>query len=624
MCGIAGIVSLEPTDFSAWDNQVENKLKKRGPDHFGSLLIDGSGRPIIDQFSESNIVLWHSRLSIIDISVGANQPMVNKSGVSIVFNGEIYNYVELKQQLRGLGYEFETASDTEVILAAYMHWGVDAFNHFIGMFALILIDPALQHCIIARDGLGIKPLYYSNAGKSLCFSSRLDLTALLSAKSVLNFSKTFHFLEAGFSDYDNETFVSGVNMLMPGEIKIFSINGLKELGTYTIKFIDQHPVQLSNLGYNDKVVALRETLQNVVSLHTRTDVGFCATLSGGLDSTSIAGILLSQGHTNLKLYSYIPELVSISEEKWIDIASAHFGIPVIKMRYDTSDFWSEFDVFSEQIDGPYNSSSMYSQYKIYQNVKKDANTVVLDGQGGDEMFGGYVQYIYYRVYELLMSGHLSSLTKMINGSKKTVAPSFLAKNLVRLMLANKIPNLYHFLRNNQSDAIVKVDYFHAHKVQQIPSFDRDTLMEKLKVDRTTQDLPRLLRYADRNSMAWSLESRVPFASQPIQSFVEQLDASDIISDQCTTKALFRDAIEPFIPGQIFHRKDKKGFNSDDKSILSSFEARDYVSSLQLSKFTFIDKQALIDALEGKKFYRSDKLWRIFSLLKWLDLNKIDV
>jgi asparagine synthase (glutamine-hydrolysing) len=450
------------------------------------------------------------------------------------------------------------------------------------------------------------------------------LTSLLAAKNVLNLSKTFHFLEAGFSDYDHETFVSGVNMLMPGEVKIFSINGLKELGTSSIKFIDHHPVQLSHLGYNDKVIALRETLQNVISLHTRTDVGFCATLSGGLDSTAIAGILLNQGHTNLKLYSYIPELVGISEEKWIDIASAHFDIPVIKMRYDTSDFWSEFDIFSEQIDGPYNSSSMYSQYKIYQNVKKDANTVVLDGQGGDEMFGGYIQYIYYRVYELLLSGQFSSLSKFVKGSRQTVALSFLAKNLVRLLVANKVPNVYHFLRNNQSDAIVKVDYFRTQKVQQIPSFDRDLLMEKLKVDRTTQDLPRLLRYADRNSMAWSLESRVPFASQPIQSFVQQLESSDIISDHCTTKALFRDAIEPYIPAQIFHRKDKKGFNTDDISILSSYEARDYVSSLHLSKFTFIDKQALLDSLGGKKSYRSDKLWRIFSLLKWLDKNKIDV
>ena len=167
-----------------------------------------------------------------------------------------------------------------------------------------------------------------------------------------------------------------------------------------------------------------------------------------------------------------------------------------------------------------------------------------------------------------------------------------------------------------------MDYFHESGVERLPSFDRNSLIEKLETDRSIQDLPRLLRYADRNSMAWSLESRVPFASQPIQSFVSQLNSEDIIDSNSLTKSLFRSAVEPYIPPEIFNRRDKKGFNSDDKAILTSNEARDFVASLPISMFSFINKNSLLDVLDCKKQYKIEKVWRIFSLLKWLDLNKI--
>jgi len=624
VCGIAGIVSLKPIHFSAWSETVENKLRRRGPDHFDCLVLNSNGVPLADQFSESNIILWHSRLSVIDVSTEANQPMVYNTGVSIVFNGEIYNYIELKDELQSLGYAFTTISDTEVILAAYSHWGIDCFNRFIGMFAIVIIDSRLQHFIIVRDGLGIKPLYYARNGKKFVFSSRLDLSSYLAEYNTLNQSRALHFLKAGFSDYDKETFISNLFSLTPGEIRVFSLETLEELKVSKINYTDNSHVGINRLSHDEKVIALRETLINTVRLHTRTDVGFCSTLSGGLDSTAIAGMLINLGYDKLKLYSYIPELAEISEEKWVDIAGTHFGIPVIKMRYNSSDFWSDFEGFSEQIDGPYNSSSMYSQFKIYEIIRKDSNTVVLDGQGGDEMFGGYIQYIYYRVYELLLAGKLSSLIRMISGSRQTISNSFLAKNITRLLLANKLPFLYQYLRNNQQDEVLKLDYFQKSNCEKLPSFDRNSLMDKLEADRNFQDLPRLLRYADRNSMAWSLESRVPFASQPIQSFVTKLNSEDIIDSNSLTKNLFRSAVEPYIPAEIFNRRDKKGFNSDDKAILTSTEARDFLESLPISTYAFIDKDSLLKVLDCKNNYKIENLWRIFSLLKWLDQNKINL
>jgi asparagine synthase (glutamine-hydrolysing) len=267
---------------------------------------------------------------------------------------------------------------------------------------------------------------------------------------------------------------------------------------------------------------------------------------------------------------------------------------------------------------------MYSQFKIYEIIRKDSNTVVLDGQGGDEMFGGYIQYIYYRVYELLLAGKLSSLIRMISGSRQTISNSFLAKNITRLLLANKLPFLYQYLRNNQQDEVLKLDYFQKSNCEKLPSFDRNSLMDKLEADRNFQDLPRLLRYADRNSMAWSLESRVPFASQPIQSFVTKLNSKDIIDSNSLTKNLFRSAVEPYIPAEIFNRRDKKGFNSDDKAILTSTEARDFLESLPISTYAFINKDSLLKVLDCKNNYKIENLWRIFSLLKWLDQNKINL
>lgn len=623
MCGIAGVFSDKPLSFHPLQKLVDERLSSRGPDYSGSVCLNSEGvMGSTDFLFETKGILWHKRLSIIDVSDGANQPMTNDYLQYIVFNGEIYNYIEIKKDLEKLGAKFVSSSDTEVILTAYAHWGIQAFNRFIGMFAFCIYDPLLKRIILVKDGLGIKPLYYAEKRGSLCFSSRVDLTSRLFGSNKLSYSSTLNFLESGISDDNNETFIEGIKSVMPGELRVYDSETLDFIFSSKITFESSSQVDPSGMSDIERVLALRELLTKSVHIHTRTDVGFCATLSGGLDSTSILGILASQGYKDINLFSYIPKEKEISEEKWIDIASNHFSVNVNKVSFDFSEFWSDLNDFGSQMDQPYNSLSMYSQYKIYQKVHDSGNKVVLDGQGGDEMFGGYIQYLYYAAYDNLNKFQFKKFLDIIKGSRETVSPYFILSNIARIGFLNTSRTLYNNLKYNRRDSLFDKNYFKYYGSASLRNYDADSLLSKLSMDLQFQDLPRLLRYADRNSMSWSLESRVPFASQPLMDFVSKLSSVDFVDKVGTTKALFRKSVEPFLPPEILSRKDKKGFNTNDAGILFTKQAIDHVASLSFDEIPFINKDRMISHLSGKSNYSAAKLWRLFSLVHWMNIKKI--
>lgn len=617
MCGIAGVFgSISDERLTKLDNLVNHYITKRGPDHTGLMRFDNCGNVAVSGNNVITEALWHKRLSIIDISPEGNQPMVSTNGTILVFNGEIYNYIELRTELKGLGKRFTTNSDTEVVLQAYETWHLEAFNKFIGMFAITLIDAQRDEIVFIRDSIGIKPFYYSES-KGLCFSSRADLTSKMAEQHELNFSTIFNFAEYGITDNDDATMFNNVYSLLPGEIRIYSRKNLSLKKTsmvqYSYSAIDQSDTN------TPKHIQLRQLLLKTVNLHCRTDVGFCTTLSGGLDSTAIISLLKNNGLSDIKAYSYIPADHKISEEKWVDIVGDHYGVKVKKIGFLDDHFWDDFDDFIFACDMPVNSSSMYSQYKIYQAVATDGNKVVLDGQGGDEMFGGYVQYLYYKGYEELMSLKIGRFIKLISGAKQTINTSFLLKNITRLMLYNSSSKLYRAFRQYGNDAILDSSFFESRSAIKPLNFsyETNTLKKKLSNDLKYQDLPRLLRYADRSSMHWSLESRVPFASQPIARFMAEVTPNDIVDETGLTKSLFRKAVGDLLPQKIRHRRDKMGFNTNFKELLFSENMKDRITSTSFETLLpFINRQHLIKSLDKDLTYDPAKLWRITFLINW--------
>lgn len=617
MCGIAGLFSKGIiTDFEKQNQLVDTYISDRGPDYSGLAAFNIAGKMSAVPSHDTIGIFWHKRLSIIDVSADGNQPMQDNFGNTIIFNGEIYNYLEIKKVLIGFGEQFRSHSDTEVVLAAYRKWGVACFDKFIGMFAIALHDQKENILLLARDSMGIKPLYYCKNEESICFSSRADLTAAMAGLSAVNLAAAFNYIQFGITDNDNQTMYQNILSLLPGEVHIYSLHNYQQTSSF---FIDYAKAAFDTgilKTENEKKEALKYVLTNTLKLHTRTDVGFCTTLSGGLDSSAIIGILKSTGINELNPFSYIPEDEAISEEKWIDMMAAANHLSVHKITYNSNDFWNDFPDFISTCDLPVNTASMYSQYKIYQAIASSGNKVVLDGQGGDEMFGGYIQYLYYKAYENLVQLKPATFLSVLKGSKQTVSSAFLYRNLLRLSFFNIAPSVYNKLRLARKDSIVNKEFFKTANAFQSVNYESDTLKGRILNDLKLQDLPRLLRYADRSSMRWSLESRVPFASQPVMAFMEKMESDDFVSKDGVTKSLFRSVIKDFIPEAIYNRRDKKGFNTNYKHILYSKEMIDFFEAIPQDRLPILNKQNMLNALKQNTPYDSNKLWRLAFFAAW--------
>ena len=614
MCGIAGIITRNiRTDFCEKGLLVDRLISTRGPDYSGKYEAFIKDKSLNERF----LGFWHRRLSIIDLHHVSNQPMTDDLGNVLVFNGEIFNYVELRVELLSLGYAFRTNSDTEVILVAYKHWKEFCFQRFIGMFAIVIYDKNTSTLVFSKDSCGIKPLYYSLNDEALTFSSRVDLTGLLNDESKINLLETHRFLKFGLSDDSSNTLINNVNSILPGEVKIFDIFQMKFVKSLTIDISQATLPSISLDRSMSSAGVLRDILLETLDIHTRSDVGFCTTLSGGIDSTGIIGMLKHLGKNDILPFSYIPNNRSYSEEYWIDLVCKHYGLKAHIIKYEMTDFWNDLDVFLLSNDLPVNSLSMYSQFKVYQGISQTGNKVVLDGQGGDEMFGGYIQYLWYKAVDDITNLDFGDLIKLLNGTSEYLPKNYLIKNILLLFLSKNFKQIAGFVKHSCKDIIINDSFLINGKLDVDFPYLVFTLKEKIDMDTRFVDLPRLLRYADRSSMNWSLESRVPYASQPILSYRNNFSNADYVSNEGVSKNLFREAIKEFLPDKVFKRMDKMGFNTDTSNILFSPRMISLVREiLKNVDYPFIHKTNLLAALEGKVEYDHLKLWRIVSFLLW--------
>lgn len=602
MCGISGILVKHCTAIGNDIVQLNNRLKHRGPDDEGYVLINkqnaqsfaGSDTPIetlnnqnfycpkehISNTIDSHfLALGHRRLSIIDISANGHQPMCTKNKQFwITFNGEIYNFIELRRELQRFGHQFYTESDTEVVLKSYEQWGTDCMLHFNGMWSFVIYDAQKNILFGSRDRLGVKPLYYVINSDSFIFAS--EEKALCQSRWVntgLNNRAVFDYLALSHAEPESEGFFKSVFAVKQGHSFIFDIPNFNySEHQYYTPFQTKSDHQIS---YDESVIQLHNLLVNAINIRTRSDVEIGSCLSGGIDS-SIIVMLLDRFFKEGKA-SYLPKVFTavypnskIDEEHWAKQVVDATSVRWFKTGPTGLDLVSDLNDLIYAADSPISSTSTYSQYRVMKLASEQGAKVLLDGQGADELFAGYD--VFYSVFynELLVRFKLILLIKELKQSgkfwqhiKKWVLTD------IQMML-KRLPS--PLSKKLYEAAITELQYLK-------PEFKREFLYRfgqltfpfgsnlntTLKKYAFGEKLQVMLRLEDRMSMHFSVESRTPFADDTaLLDFALNIPATFKIKNG-VRKYILRDSVKNILPLAILQRTDKIGFQTPEFEWLKS-------------------------------------------------------
>lgn len=632
MCGIGGLVLAPPGPIKPeWMRSFLEHLEHRGPDDSGWLSVHRGkscrGQEVRqDLFAE--LVLLHRRLSILDLSDAGRQPMGTADGrYWIVFNGEIYNHVELRQELEALGHRFCSRSDTEVLLAAFAQWGVQVFNKLVGMFAFAVLDVTARRLWLARDFFGIKPLYYACWQDGLAFAS--EITALVNLPGVersVNARRLYDYLRSGVTDYGDETFFAHVKQLPAAHYMEVSFDHPMSARPVCYWRLDVH--QKIELSFDQAAEALRALFMESVRLHLRSDVPVGAALSGGIDSSSIvAAMRLLDSDLEIHAFSYVADDPTISEEHWVDLSASAAKARVHKVRPNPEELAADLDRLIGVQGEPFISTSMYAQYRVFQQAREAGIKVMLDGQGADELLGGYPAYRLARIRSLLRQRRWGEALQLARSrSTPSAGWASLLRAIAGIAPAGIQASLRRALGRDRAPSWLNTSWFGDRGVQpRSPAYlnGSEVLKQELYRTLTETSLPQLLHYEDRNSMAFSIESRVPFLTPALASFLFALPEDYLLATDGTTKAVFRQAMRGIVPDAILDRRDKFGFPTPEKHWLLSSDAWVWrvLTSQAALRIRVLDINAVQHAwqeiVQGVEPF-DPRAWRWINLILWAE------
>lgn len=598
MCGIAALFGRDPALLGLLP-QMTTAMRHRGPDDEGVALIGtegvrclgGADTPAVsyggthDYRPESRwdgtvpsdvlAVLGHRRLSILDLSPAGHQPMCSPDGrYWITYNGEVYNYVELRSELEALGHRFRTGTDTEVILAAVAAWGPDAVKRFQGMWAFALVDRQARRGYVVRDPFGIKPLFYAVGQGCLAVASELKaLTLLPFVSSRADGASVHHYLWAGLCDHGAHTFYADIRQLEPATYAEFSLDAPDRV---TIRrYWDIDLSQKRDIGFAEAAAELRERFVDSVRMHLRSDVPVGAALSGGIDSSAVVMAMRQVAGDGLDLHTFsMVPTEGVSEETWMDVVAKAAATTVHKTRPTSGNLIGDLEDLIAIQEVPFGSTSIYAQLSVFRLAREAGIAVMLDGQGADEMLAGYVPYVVERWRTLLRQGRLLKLLELYRaGSSLPGQAGYMRRQAIKLLVP---PALWrHLDRLRGLDGLpawMNAAWVEAHGGRPLPTprtDEPDRLRETLRHTLMATSLPPLLRYEDRNAMSVSIESRVPFLTTDLVSFVLSLPEEHLLGDDATSKAVLRQALRGLVPDAILDRRDKVGFATPEQRWLTS-------------------------------------------------------
>jgi asparagine synthase (glutamine-hydrolysing) len=671
MCGIVGIFNIQggPVDLVTLGKAV-TAVKHRGPNDEGYAFIntvEGTFRtaggkdtpdavraskytysPVseIDSFDARsggyNLAFGHRRLSIVDLSPAGHQPMCNSDGtIWIIYNGEIYNYIELREELKSKGHSFTTQSDTEVILQAYQEWGYDCQYKFNGMWAFAIWDSRRHELFCSRDRFGVKPFYYYWDGTNLAFAS--EIKALLQCsfvKTSPDDEAIYQYLVLGRSEGKADTFFTNIKQLEPGHFLTVSENGLKEERYYSLYYTKEAGIfdEKALQGYADEFLDL---FKDAVRIRLRSDVPVGSCLSGGLDSSAIVctinRFLGSEGYgrevigERQKTFSACYELSAYDERQFIQEVVNSTKVDAHHIFPSGEKLWAEMDNLVWHQEEPFGSTSIYAQWNVMRLARDNGVPVLLDGQGADEMLAGYHSYFNAYLTQLLYEGQFGSFWRESNAVRRMTKNPVYSSFAFLLPVYNALPaNMRSLLRDRivkgsmlklQDTGLIDGAFLqkHAREDQSMAETNLQTALWRSEIE---YGLRELLRYEDKNSMAFSIETRTPFIDYRLVEYVFSLPACYKIHDGWT-KYLLRASTEGLLPEKIRWRRDKMGFPTPETTWMrgnadkirevfagKSFRASGYLDQKWI--LMSLDKLLGIESAEGLS-----ALWKPLNLELWL-------
>jgi asparagine synthase (glutamine-hydrolysing) len=556
----------------------------------------------------NNFAFGHRRLAIIDLSDDGHQPMAYLDNYVIIYNGEIYNYIEIRETLIDKGYTFNSKSDTEVILAAYDYWGEQCVMHFNGMWSFALHDKKKNILFCSRDRFGVKPFYYAQTKDKFVFGSEIKqlLPFLKSVKS--NIPVLLDYLITGMEDYSNETFFQDIVKLEQGCNLLYDLkNHTYEIQKYYSLNID---AALKSLSLDNAVTKYKETLESATELRMRSDVEVGTCLSGGLDSSSITAlsseIIRKTSAGKLRAIHAKAEEKDIDESDFANQVAEFCGATIEIITPTFSEFKQVLNKVILAQEEPFGSPSIIMQYLVLQKARELNCIVMLDGQGGDESLLGYEKY--YPAFLMEKKG-IGKISAFLNSSKNSKLNKldlikyylYFTNYKVRL---RRLKKRHNYLKKNvlqtfQSPILKELSNNYL-------SIDE---LQKLEISKT--QLPHLLRYEDRNSMAHSVETRLPFVDYRCIETAISLPNEFKIKDGWT-KYLLRKGMEKKLPKSIIWRKTKLGFNAPENTWLSQL-TDEMTTEIRESKIL----SNLVD-FDNFNFHNIDNRtkWRLYNIAKW--------
>ncbi len=643
MCGISGIFNLNGAPVNTDKLMtMAHLIKHRGPSDEGYLLWNTKEKRFLRAFGNDTIVeikketsplqntiranlgLAFRRLSIIDLSPSGHQPMASDDKqVWIVFNGEIYNYLELRDELKTLGFQFKSNSDTEVIVNAYRAWGIDCLQKFNGMWAFCLWDARKQRLFCARDRFGIKPFYYFFDQRRFIFASEIkallihEIDRQLDEKAIYRSIRLNSFLINGDSTYFKQ-----IKMLPQSHFLLLENRKLTVRRYYDL---NMEKFESSQLTFAQAKEKYRQLFLDSIKLRMRSDVEVGATLSGGLDSSAIVSAAAHLTDRSFQTFSaYYTHDARYDERPYVRLLAQKHGLRDHYISVQSNEALNDFYRITYFLDYPILGSSYISQHFVMKLARQHAVTVLLDGQGSDELLGGY-NHAFYRYYaDLIRFGKIIKLLKELPAYLRYHQKGTIWQKLAKIGFTLLFPESFIYKEEAQRSLPnpFNADFSHGTFnaiISDLPTTKLSNFLYNLLMNSM---LPTLLHFEDRNSMASSIESRVPFLDYRLVEFAFSLPGRFKIQAH-KGKIIHREALRTLVPSEILERKDKVSFFSPGEFFWLRNDFRNYAYSVFHSR-SFANRGIFdvkkIGALYNQYLNGHGKLgtmlWKVFALEHW--------
>jgi asparagine synthase (glutamine-hydrolysing) len=655
MCGFTGHISLDKKFNVDKLIKATDIIKYRGPDDYAYLVFGDLFKPLLFKDKEeladaslSNLFggFGFRRLSIIDTSNNGRQPMSDLSGnIWIVYNGEVYNYIEIRNLLEERGYKFRSGTDTEVIINSYLEWGESCLEMFNGMWSFCLVDLTRKKIICSTDRFGIKPFYYFSDKNNFIFSSEVkQIFEINESVKNINEKVLFDYLSAGsYGNETEETFIQDIFRLPAGHSLVIDISdgGLqcKKHNWWNLTVKDEYYEENDINKISNKIF---ELFHDSLKIRLRSDVEIGSCLSGGLDSSGIVCMLdkiMKQDGINRqqKLFTIISGLEGNTEFEFAKEIAEKVNGDHICRKIDGSVDINEISEFVWHNDEPLIKASTFGGYSVYKLARDSGIKVVMDGQGLDEYAGGYFSPPYVELMNYLKSHkkielyirHLNYFASVPGLSRSAILESVLKyklKQFVHLYSSRNMRfKLFNSVRKYLKNDFLTENIQSSQLYQKFDIEDKRIYCDDIKLKNfklfTRINLPGILRQVDRNSMAFSVEARIPFLDHRLVEYIFSIP-SEFIIDKSKTKYAYRVAMKSVIPENILNRNDKIGFHTDEFSIMNNVR-QDFSEMLNNIKSSnrFFNKKYLLNNIpemldDGTKY--DNILWRTMNALIWIN------